>query len=63
MQERQEFRHDQRRLANVDNVARNEHFQIVEYLIEQCAADHNIARSNGWNALHAASQTNKKNTK
>ena len=32
--------------------ARNEHFQIVKYLIEQGEADPNIANSDGWNALH-----------
>merc|ERR1711991_476707 len=32
--------------------ARNEHFQIVKYLIEQCEADPNIASSYGNNALH-----------
>jgi hypothetical protein len=34
--------------------ARYEHFQIVKYLIEQGEADHNIATSAGWNALHYA---------
>ena len=34
--------------------ARNEHFQIVKYLIEQGEADPNIADSDGWNALHSA---------
>ena len=32
--------------------AKNEHFQLVQYLIEQCEADPNIAFSSGWNALH-----------
>ena len=36
----------------------NEHFQIVEYLIEQGEADPNIARSTGSNALHLAAANN-----
>ena len=43
--------------------ARYEHFQIVEYLIEQGEADPNIATSDGYNALHFAAWCNKKNTK
>ena len=43
--------------------ARYEHFQIVKYLIEQGEADPNIANSDGYNALHWAAQTNKKDTK
>ena len=44
--------------------ARDEHFQIVKYLIEQCEADPNIADSKyGRNALHYAAWYNKKNTK
>ena len=42
--------------------ARNEHFQIVEYLIEQGEADPNIASSNGNNALHFAAQFNRTTT-
>ena len=42
--------------------ARNEHFQIVKYLIEQGEADPNIADSDGWNALHYAAETNRTNT-
>ena len=42
--------------------AENEHFQIVQYLIEQCEADPNIANIIGWNALHLAARSNKKNT-
>ncbi len=34
--------------------AREEYFHVVKYLIEQCEADPNIAKSNGWNALHFA---------
>ena len=37
-------------------------FHIVEYLIEQCEADPNIARSTGSNALHLAAETNRTNT-
>merc|ERR1711998_366235 len=43
--------------------ARYEHFQIVKYLIEQGEADPNIAKSDGWNALHLAARNNKKDTK
>eukprot|EP00942_MAST-04A_sp_MAST-4A-sp1_P013429 g13429.t1 len=39
-----------------------EHFHIVEYLIEQCEADPNIARSTGSNALHLAACNNRTNT-
>ena len=42
--------------------ARHEHFQIVQYLIEQCGADPNIGRTDGMNALHFAAENNKKNT-
>eukprot|EP00942_MAST-04A_sp_MAST-4A-sp1_P009061 g9061.t1 len=42
--------------------ARHEHFQLVQYLIEQGEADPNIARSDGCNALHFAAQENKKDT-
>ena len=43
--------------------ARNEHFQIVKYLIEQGEADPNIAKSrDGRNALHYAAWRNKKDT-
>jgi hypothetical protein len=42
--------------------ARNEHFQVVEYLIEQGEADPNIADSNGNNALHYAACNNRTNT-
>ena len=41
--------------------ARNEHFQIVKYLIEQ-GADPNIANSSGYNALHFAAEYNRTNT-
>ena len=40
----------------------NEHFQVVQYLIEQCEADPNIADSNGWNALHYAASHNRTST-
>jgi ankyrin repeat protein len=40
----------------------NEQFQVVQYLIEECEADPNIADSDGWNALHYAAQNNKKDT-
>ena len=43
--------------------AKNEHFQVVKYLIEQGEVDPNIADSNGFNALHFAAIYNKKNTK
>ena len=43
--------------------AENEHFQVVQYLIEQGEADPNIGRINGQNALHWAAQYNKKDTK
>ena len=39
-----------------------EHFQVVQYLIEQGEADPNIARSNGSNALHLAACNNRTNT-
>ena len=39
--------------------AKNEHFQIVKYLIEQGEADPNIANSDGLNALHLAARLNK----
>eukprot|EP00942_MAST-04A_sp_MAST-4A-sp1_P002141 g2141.t1 len=45
--------------------ARYEHFQVVKYLIEQCEADPNIARSNrsdGYNALHWAARNNRTTT-
>ena len=42
--------------------AHYEHFQVVKYLIEQGEADPNIARSNGWNALHLAARYNRTNT-
>jgi hypothetical protein len=42
--------------------ARNEHFQIVKYLIEQGEADPNIANSGGYNALHIAAQFNRTTT-
>ena len=42
--------------------AKEEHFQIVKYLIEQCEADPNIALSDGWNALHYAAIYNKTTT-
>ncbi len=42
--------------------AKNEHVQIVQYLIEQGKADANIANSDGGNALHYAAWKNKKNT-
>ena len=41
---------------------RNEHFQLVKYLIEQCEADPTIANSNGLNALHLAANNNGTNT-
>eukprot|EP00942_MAST-04A_sp_MAST-4A-sp1_P004547 g4547.t1 len=43
--------------------AKNEHFHVVKYLIEQGEADPNIAnRSDGWNALHFAAWYNRTNT-
>ena len=42
--------------------AENEHFQIVEYLIEQGEADPTIAGSDGWNALHSAAEYNRTTT-
>eukprot|EP00942_MAST-04A_sp_MAST-4A-sp1_P009478 g9478.t1 len=39
-----------------------EHFQVVQYLIEQCEADPNIADSSGQNALHSAAANNRTNT-
>eukprot|EP00942_MAST-04A_sp_MAST-4A-sp1_P006097 g6097.t1 len=42
--------------------ARNEHFHVVKYLIEQGEADPNIANSDGWNALHYAACHNRTNT-
>eukprot|EP00942_MAST-04A_sp_MAST-4A-sp1_P003013 g3013.t1 len=42
--------------------AKNEHFQLVQYLIEQGEADPNIVNSNGWNAVHYAARFNRTNT-
>ncbi len=42
--------------------AREEHFQVVKYLIEQGEADPNIANSDGWNALHWAASNNRTTT-
>ena len=42
--------------------AREEHFQVVKYLIEQGEADPNIATSYGWNALHLAACYNRTTT-
>ncbi len=42
--------------------AKNEHFQIVQYLLEQGEADPNIARGDGKNALHLAARNNRKST-
>ena len=42
--------------------ARNEHFHIVKYLIEQGEADPNIANSYGNNALHVATGWNRTTT-
>ena len=42
--------------------ARFEHFQVVQYLIEQGEADPNIANSYGYNALHYASRNNRATT-
>ncbi len=40
----------------------NEHFQVVQYLIEHCEADPNIANSYGMNALHYAACNNRTTT-
>ncbi len=42
--------------------AENEHFQIVQCLIEQGEADPNIANSGGWNVLHYAARYNTTST-
>ena len=42
--------------------ARYEHFQVVQYLIEQGEADPNIADSDGLNALHWAAYNNETTT-
>ena len=39
----------------------DEHFQVVQHLIEQGEADPNIANSTGWNALHLAATGNRAN--
>ena len=39
-----------------------QHFQVVQYLIEQGEADPNVADSDGWSALHVAAGNNIKNT-
>ncbi len=39
-----------------------EHFQVVQYLIEQGEADPNISNSVGWNALHVAAGNNRTTT-
>ena len=44
------------------SAAENEHFQVVQYLIEQGEADPNIANSYGYNALHLAADNNRTNT-
>ena len=56
-------RSDREQWAALNIAARFEHFQVVQYLIEQCEADPNIAHSRGQNALHWAAYYNKKNTK
>lgn len=43
--------------------AQYEHFQIVNYLIEQGEADPNFEMGRGWNALYSAARYNKKDTK
>ena len=40
----------------------NEHFQVVEYLIEQCEADPTIADRYGQSPLHLAAGNNRTNT-
>ncbi len=42
--------------------ARYEHFQVVEYLIEQCEADPTIADRYGQSPLHLAAGNNRTNT-
>ena len=42
--------------------AYSEHFQIVQYLIEQGEADPNVADRYGHNALHLAAMYNRTNT-
>ena len=42
--------------------AGNEHFQLVQYLIEQGEADPNIADIYGNNALHSVAQYSRTNT-
>ena len=43
--------------------AKYEHFQVVDYLIEECKANPAITDTYGWNALHYAASNSKQNTK
>ena len=65
MQERQEFRHDQRRLANVDNVGilmenfATERTEISEQLMENMSADFKKTIERGKMQMKSANQTTK----
>eukprot|EP00942_MAST-04A_sp_MAST-4A-sp1_P003563 g3563.t1 len=56
------YQDDIERICESMIAARPEHFQLVQYLIEQGGADPNIALSGGWNGLHVAAYRKRINT-